>query len=202
MRDPLLEIERRFLFTSLPPDAGSPVRLVQAYLPLRLVDQTADGLWLGPLRLLTPERIEGWDDALLDVLADDRSAARIRLAGDPESPDDGDEAIAWFTLKGPRDEHGVNVELEAEVEPAVAVRAMALPGGLSLVKDRHTWEGPDGHLWDLDVFAGELEGLRIAEVELSHLEEALELPTWLGREITADLRYTNLTLARHGVPGA
>ena len=54
-----------------------------------------------------------------------------------------------------------------------------------------------GHLWEIDEFAGDNAGLIVAEVELSHPDEAVALPDWLGTEVSHDLRYYNSQLARH-----
>ena len=54
-----------------------------------------------------------------------------------------------------------------------------------------------GHLWDLDLFAGENEGLVMAEVELGSEDEAFEMPEWAGKEVTGDPRYYNVNLAQH-----
>lgn len=51
-----------------------------------------------------------------------------------------------------------------------------------------------GRLWEIDVFAGENEGLILAEVELASPDEPLALPPWAGREVTGDHRYTNSSL--------
>lgn len=53
-----------------------------------------------------------------------------------------------------------------------------------------------GHLWDIDVFAGENQGLVIAEVELDHPDESINLPPWVGKEVTDDPRYLNINLVR------
>lgn len=53
------------------------------------------------------------------------------------------------------------------------------------------------HIWEIDVFAGENEGLVVAEIELDDPEQPFERPTWLGREVTDDIRYYNTSLSRH-----
>lgn len=51
----------------------------------------------------------------------------------------------------------------------------------------------------MDVFAGPLRGLILAEVELAREDEPVVLPTWVGREVTADARYRNSRLAAFGL---
>ena len=53
------------------------------------------------------------------------------------------------------------------------------------------------HLWDLDVFGGENAGLVMAEIELTREDEDFRVPDWVGREVTGDLRYYNVNLARN-----
>jgi adenylate cyclase len=55
----------------------------------------------------------------------------------------------------------------------------------------------DGHLWELDVFAGENAGLVMAEIELESEGEAFERPDWLGDDVSEDPRYYNASLARY-----
>ena len=48
---------------------------------------------------------------------------------------------------------------------------------------------------ELDVFEGDNDGLIVAEIELSDEHETVELPAWLGREVTGLERYFNSQLA-------
>jgi adenylate cyclase len=54
-----------------------------------------------------------------------------------------------------------------------------------------------GHIWEIDEFAGDNAGLVLAEVELSSEDEAVELPLWVGAEVSSDPRYFNANLIRH-----
>lgn len=51
-----------------------------------------------------------------------------------------------------------------------------------------------GKVWTIDVFEGENDGLVMAEVELNGPEEAVDLPDWVGEEVTYDPRYRNSSL--------
>lgn len=53
------------------------------------------------------------------------------------------------------------------------------------------------HIYEVDVFYGENEGLIIAEIELDAEDETFEKPGWLGQEVTEDLRYYNSYLSKH-----
>lgn len=51
-----------------------------------------------------------------------------------------------------------------------------------------------GHTWEIDTFNGDNEGLIVAEVELSDPDEELQLPEWVGREVSNEPRYYNSCL--------
>ncbi len=51
-----------------------------------------------------------------------------------------------------------------------------------------------GHRWEVDEFAGANAGLVVAELELENEDEAFERPSWLGEEVTGDVRYYNIAL--------
>ncbi len=59
-----------------------------------------------------------------------------------------------------------------------------------LEKIRH-WVRHGGHVWEIDVFQGDNAGLILAEVELDDVAEAVELPPWIGAEVSHDIRYYN-----------
>ena len=52
-----------------------------------------------------------------------------------------------------------------------------------------------GHLWEVDEFAGANAPLVMAEIELAALDEPFEMPSWIGAEVTDDVRYYNVYLA-------
>ena len=53
------------------------------------------------------------------------------------------------------------------------------------------------HVFEVDEFYGDNEGLLIAEVELGHEDEPYEIPEWLGKEVTGNVRYYNSFLSMH-----
>ncbi len=57
------------------------------------------------------------------------------------------------------------------------------------------------HLWDLDVFHGDNEGLVMAEVELASEDETFEMPDWAGMEVSDDARYYNANLVENPYRG-
>ena len=54
-----------------------------------------------------------------------------------------------------------------------------------------------GHLWEIDEFAGANAGLVVAELEVDHPDETFVRPDWLGEDVSRDIRYYNSQLARH-----
>ena len=94
-----------------------------------------------------------------------------------------------------RDEAEVGLDREA------FERLWPLTEGRRLHKRRHVL--PHGDLSiELDVYAGDLEGLVVAEIEFDTEDEAraFEPPDWIGDEVTGDDRYLNETLAAKGRP--
>lgn len=55
----------------------------------------------------------------------------------------------------------------------------------------------NGLIWEVDEFLGENQGLVMAEVELQDDNQAIELPDWIGEEVSHDSRYYNINLAKH-----
>lgn len=53
------------------------------------------------------------------------------------------------------------------------------------------------HVFEIDEFYGENEGLIVAEVELSSEDELFETPEWLGEEVTNDPRFYNAYLSKN-----
>ena len=55
----------------------------------------------------------------------------------------------------------------------------------------------NGHIWEIDEFDGDNQGLIVAEIELSEIGASFVKPSWLGAEVTDDLRYYNNNLSLH-----
>lgn len=63
-------------------------------------------------------------------------------------------------------------------------------------KTRH-FVTDDNNLWEIDEFEGDNQGLIVAEIELDETGQSFSKPSWLGLEVTEDLRYYNNNLAAH-----
>ena len=69
--------------------------------------------------------------------------------------------------------------------------------GMIIKKTRHVINLDEKLKAEADVFAGELTGLKLVEVEFETEEEALsfDTPLWFGREVTMDGKYHNSYLS-------
>ncbi len=53
-----------------------------------------------------------------------------------------------------------------------------------------------GHKWEIDEFEGRHKGLILAEVELKSEDESVDLPDWIGEEVTGNPKYYNSNIAK------
>ena len=104
---------------------------------------------------------------------------------------------AFLTIKGKGNESGMTRfewEKEIPLEEGKALLLLCEKG----VIEKTRFEIPAGkHLFEVDEFYGENEGLIVAEIELSDENEAFEKPDWLGMEVTNDERYYNAYLSKN-----
>lgn len=86
-------------------------------------------------------------------------------------------------------------EFEYEI-PLKDAKEMILLCGNNLI-DKHRYLVPHKqHIWEIDIFHGDNQGLIIAEIELKHPDENFILPPWIDREVTQDPRYINASLVQ------
>jgi adenylate cyclase len=73
--------------------------------------------------------------------------------------------------------------------------------GQRVEKVRRVLDGGDGSQIELDVYAGALSGLVVAEVEFPDADAAARFgsPAWFGREVTGEAAYKNQRLAVDGL---
>lgn len=118
------------------------------------------------------------------VAATDRASVRVRIRGDDQ---------AFLTIKSAAPSLS-RVEVEVAIPVPEAEELLALRVGAII--EKHRYPVPfDGLVWEVDVFEGDNAGLVIAEVELPAADHPLELPDWVGAEVTGDQRYYNASLA-------
>ena len=103
----------------------------------------------------------------------------------------------YLTIKGKGNESGMS-RLEWETVIPVAEARMLLPLCESGVINKIRYEVKFGnHVYEVDEFFGENEGLIIAEIELESEDEAFEKPNWLGEEVTNNEKYYNSYLSKN-----
>ena len=114
----------------------------------------------------------------------DNLAIRVRI----------EEHHASIAIKSKISER-VNREYEYNIPLDEARSLMKLSQHSAITKTRHLVDYKN-HLWEVDEFHGENEGLIVAEIELDDENEKFEMPPWLGEEVTSDYRYLNSNLAQ------
>lgn len=103
----------------------------------------------------------------------------------------------FLTIKGIGNESGTTrFEWEKEISLVESEELLKICEPVIIEKDRY-YVRASGHVFEVDVFHGENEGLVVAEIELIHEGEAFERPAWLGTEITGKPEYYNASLSRN-----
>ncbi|MGZ0015538.1 CYTH domain-containing protein [Yeosuana sp. AK3] len=106
------------------------------------------------------------------------------------------EDHGFITVKGLSDNEGLTrFEWEKEISKheAEALLNLCEPG----VIDKIRYEiNVENHLFEVDVFSGDNEGLIIAEVELKSKKETFKKPHWVGEEVTGNTKYYNAQLSK------
>ena len=103
----------------------------------------------------------------------------------------------WITVKGPA--RGLTrIEWEKEIPAGEAQLLLSLCEPGIIDKTRYLVPASDGrHVWEVDEFHGDNEGLLVAEIELASEDDTFERPVWLGEEVTGDRRYYNSSLTKN-----
>ena len=102
---------------------------------------------------------------------------------------------AFLTIKGKGNETGTTrLEWEREIAVSDAEKLLTICESGIIDKIRHEVK-VGNHIFEVDVFSGDNEGLIIAEIELQSEEEVFEKPHWLGKEVTNDERFYNAFLS-------
>jgi len=101
---------------------------------------------------------------------------------------------AFITIKG-RTIRISRPEFEYPIDPVDALKmldhmCLANP----ILKYRYHYTHTDGHLWEIDVFYNQNEGLIVAEIELDDEKETFELPSWVTSEVSDKKEYSNSNL--------
>lgn len=94
----------------------------------------------------------------------------------------------------------INQEVELPLTEQSYLHLREKVDGALIVKTRYKIPLPDGHMGELDVFHGRLEGLVFVEVEFAQEQDVAEFqpPDWFGENVSMDRRYSNSFLSTCG----
>ena len=115
--------------------------------------------------------------------SNDKSSVRIRANGDTANLN-----IKSKTIGAQRSEYDYAIPVAEAMEILETLCDKPF-----IVKTRYH-VGFRDKTWEIDVFAGENQGLIVAEVELNSVNENFSLPDWVGKEVTKESRYYNICL--------
>ncbi len=105
---------------------------------------------------------------------------------------------AYLTIKGASNADGLSrYEFETEIPLDEAHEMMKLCEPGVIRKTRWLVKASDGHVFEVDEFKDDNEGLVMAEVELKSEDEGFEKPDFIGREVTGDRRFYNSHMRRY-----
>lgn len=111
-----------------------------------------------------------------------KNTVRVRIRDDK----------AYLTIKGPSNDGGLSryeFEKEITLDEAEHLMKLCAPG----VIDKRRYLVKSGqHVFEVDEFYGDNEGLVMAEVELGSEDEHFVKPDFIGMEVTGDHRFYNL----------
>ena len=103
----------------------------------------------------------------------------------------------YLTIKGPADVRGLGrYEWEKEIPLQEAVDLMKLCEPGMIDKTRYLVRSGK-HVFEVDEFYGENEGLTIAEVELASEDEPYKKLPFIGEEVTGNVKYYNSFLMKN-----
>ncbi|MEH1779116.1 MAG: CYTH domain-containing protein [Nostoc sp.] len=120
------------------------------------------------------------------IATQDKATVRIRIVGDK----------SYLTIKGPNIKYSrLEFEYPIPVEDAQEMLETLCERPF-IEKIRYKIES-GGLIWEIDEFDGVNKGLILAEVELSDENQQIELPTWIGEEVSDDSRYFNSNLVKY-----
>ncbi|MEJ1930734.1 CYTH domain-containing protein [Nostoc sp. NIES-2111] len=119
-------------------------------------------------------------------IASQGATVRVRIAGNQ----------GYLTIKGPTVNFSRS-EFEYPIPLADAEEMLDTLCDRPLIEKTRYKIECSGLVWEVDEFAGANQGLIIAEVELTDEAQQVEIPDWVGTEVTGDARYYNSYLVKH-----
>jgi len=117
--------------------------------------------------------------------SDEHSSVRVRVSDDTAKIN-----IKSATIGSQRQEY------EYDIPPNDAHELLTTLCHKPLVEKKRHLVVIGQHTWEVDEFEGENAGLIVAEIELSSVDEAFDRPSWVGQDVTEDIRYYNNQLSK------
>ncbi len=118
--------------------------------------------------------------------SDPERTVRVRIKG----------SRGFLTIKGAGNASGLSrFEWEKEISIKEAEQLLKLCEKGAVEKVRYD-VSVGNHVFEVDVFEGENEGLVVAEIELEAETDFFEKPDWLGVEVTGEQKYYNACLSK------
>ena len=117
---------------------------------------------------------------------DSERTVRVRIKGDE----------GYLTIKGKSNESGTSRfewEKKIALKEAKSLLDICLKGIIEKVRYEVKIKN---HIYEIDEFFGENNGLVVAEIELNSENETFEKPFWLDTEVTGDVKYYNSQLSK------
>ena len=111
-------------------------------------------------------------------------------------------ASATLTVKAGGGIERTEVEAPLTVDDAESLWPNTAGRRIEKTRHRVVLDETSGWVAEVDIYAGALAGLCVAEVEFDSRASATAFspPTWFGRELTGEPGWSNAALARHGRP--
>ena len=103
---------------------------------------------------------------------------------------------AYLTLKG-KNEGICRLEFEYEIPVPDAEELLSIFCSTSLIEKNRYILTIEKTVWEVDEFLGENFGLVIAEVELLSENDNFNKPSWIGQEVSHEVKYYNYKLVEH-----
>ena len=123
--------------------------------------------------------------------SDKQRNVRVRVA----------DSVGFLTIKGISNSSGTSrYEWEKKITKEEANELLQLSEPLVIKKTRY-FINEGKHVYEVDEFHDENEGLLLAEIELQQENESFSKPFWLGEEVTGNPKYYNSYLSKNPFTG-
>lgn len=117
------------------------------------------------------------------LLTDPQKTIRVRLT----------DTDAFLTIKG-LSIGAARPEFEYKIPADEAKELLDNFASSELIKTRYKIN-LGNHIWEVDEFLGDNEGLIVAEIELQNEDESFVIPEWVATEVTSEEKYYNSQLS-------